>query len=133
MGGDQVADLVTLNAEVVDTALSTVDKALGQTDTAPTRDVVADQILRETLLTVSSDWPFMVSKDSAADYARYRAPARARHPRDRGGHSPPAAGDRQSDWWPDGTVRTASSGRWTPVGYRGPEDEQVGHMSRLGT
>ncbi|MCX6482281.1 MAG: DUF1957 domain-containing protein, partial [Mycobacterium sp.] len=24
-------------------------------------------------LTVSSDWPFMVSKDSAADYARYRA------------------------------------------------------------
>ena len=37
------------------------------------RDLVADQILRETLLTVSSDWPFMVSKDSAADYARYRA------------------------------------------------------------
>ena len=34
---------------------------------------VADQILRETLLTVSSDWPFMVSKDSAAGYARYRA------------------------------------------------------------
>lgn len=34
---------------------------------------MADQILRETLLTVSSDWPFMVSKDSAADYARYRA------------------------------------------------------------
>ncbi len=62
--------------EVVDTALSTVDKALAQTASvgAPTpRDVVADQILRETLLTVSSDWPFMVSKDSAADYARYRA------------------------------------------------------------
>ena len=37
------------------------------------RDLVADQILRETLLTVSSDWPFMVSKDSAAEYARYRA------------------------------------------------------------
>ncbi len=71
--GDQVADLVQLNAEVVDTALTTVDKALAQTDTAPTRDVVADQILRETLLAVSSDWPFMVSKDSAADYARYRA------------------------------------------------------------
>ncbi|MCI4676623.1 1,4-alpha-glucan branching protein domain-containing protein [Candidatus Mycolicibacterium alkanivorans] len=71
--GEKVADLVALNAEVVDTALSTVDKALAQTDTAPTRDFVADQILRETLLTVSSDWPFMVSKDSAADYARYRA------------------------------------------------------------
>jgi 1,4-alpha-glucan branching enzyme len=62
-----------LNSEVVDTALTTVDKALGETDTAPARNFVADQILRETLLTVSSDWPFMVSKDSAADYARYRA------------------------------------------------------------
>lgn len=71
--GPQVADLVALNTEVVDTALSTIDKALAQTGSAPTRDVVADQILRETLLTVSSDWPFMVSKDSAADYARYRA------------------------------------------------------------
>ena len=47
--------------------------ALGATDTPPVRNFVADQILRETLLTVSSDWPFMVSKDSAADYARYRA------------------------------------------------------------
>jgi 1,4-alpha-glucan branching enzyme len=71
--GPKVADLVALNTEVVDTALSVVDKALAQTDSAPTRDPVADQILRETLLTVSSDWPFMVSKDSAADYARYRA------------------------------------------------------------
>jgi 1,4-alpha-glucan branching enzyme len=64
--------LVALNGEVVDTALATVDKALAQT-AAPTRDAVADQILREALLTVSSDWPFMVSKDTAADYARYRA------------------------------------------------------------
>jgi 1,4-alpha-glucan branching enzyme len=74
--GEQVADLVRLNGEVVDTALTTVDKALSQTASlgAPLpRDRVADQILRETLLTVSSDWPFMVSKDSAADYARYRA------------------------------------------------------------
>ncbi|MCG5434365.1 glycoside hydrolase family 57 protein [Mycobacterium sp. MYCO198283] len=71
--GEQVADLVALNAEVVDTALATVDKALEQTGAPRARDRVADQILRETLLTVSSDWPFMVSKDSAADYARYRA------------------------------------------------------------
>lgn len=72
--GQQVADLVQLNTEVVDTALSTVDKALSQNSDGPiARDRVADQILRETLLTVSSDWPFMVSKDSAADYARYRA------------------------------------------------------------
>lgn len=77
--GEQVDDLVTLNAEVVDTALTAVDKAAelaraGVPLGAPIpRDLVADQILRETLLTVSSDWPFMVSKDSAADYARYRA------------------------------------------------------------
>ena len=74
--GEKVADLVRLNNEVVETALSTVDKALAQTaslDGPIPRDHVADQILRETLLTVSSDWPFMVSKDSAADYARYRA------------------------------------------------------------
>ena len=71
--GPQVADLVQLNTEVVDVALACVDKSLEQAGTPTTRDFVADQILRETLLTVSSDWPFMVSKDSAADYARYRA------------------------------------------------------------
>ncbi|AKS35075.1 glycoside hydrolase family 57 protein [Mycolicibacterium goodii] len=74
--GEKVADLVRLNSEVVDHALSTVDKALTQHATVGSpvaRDRVADQILRETLLTVSSDWPFMVSKDSAAEYARYRA------------------------------------------------------------
>lgn len=74
--GDKVADLVQLNSEVVDAALTTVDKALAQAmslDGPIPRDRVADQLLRETLLTVSSDWPFMVSKDSAADYARYRA------------------------------------------------------------
>ncbi|WNG89408.1 glycoside hydrolase family 57 protein [Mycobacterium sp. ITM-2016-00317] len=74
--GEKVADLVQLNNEVVETALSTVDKALARpasVDAAVPRDFVADQILRETLLTVSSDWPFMVSKDSAAEYARYRA------------------------------------------------------------
>lgn len=68
--GEQVADLVQLNREVVDTALAAVDKAL---DARAGRDFVADQILRETLLTVSSDWPFMVSKNSAAEYARSRA------------------------------------------------------------
>ncbi|KJX74981.1 glycoside hydrolase family 57 protein [Mycobacterium lepromatosis] len=74
--GDKVADLVQLNNEVVDTALTTVDKVLAQTTSSDgllPRNHVADQLLRETLLTVSSDWPFMVSKDSAADYARYRA------------------------------------------------------------
>ena len=74
--GDQVSDLVQLNSEVVDTALTTVDKSRGR-DNAPgrpeLRNRVNDQVLRETLMTVSSDWAFMVSKDSAAGYARERA------------------------------------------------------------
>ena len=37
------------------------------------RDRVSDQILREALLTVSSEWAFPVSKDNAAGYARDRA------------------------------------------------------------
>ncbi len=100
--GEQVADLVALNAEVVDTALSTVDKALAQTGTAPARDLVADQILRETLLTVSSDWPFMVSKDSAADYARYRAHLHAHATREIAGALASGrrdAAERLADGW----------------------------------
>ncbi|MGH3798166.1 MAG: 1,4-alpha-glucan branching protein domain-containing protein [Pseudonocardiaceae bacterium] len=37
------------------------------------RDPVADQAVREALLALSSDWAFMVSKNSAADYAHRRA------------------------------------------------------------
>ena len=62
----------------------------------------ADQVLRETLLTVSSDWPFMVSKDSAADYARYRAHLHAHATREiagalASGHSEHA--QRLADGW----------------------------------
>ncbi|MGX6513183.1 1,4-alpha-glucan branching protein domain-containing protein [Rhodococcus sp. SJ-2] len=73
--GDQVSDLVQLNDEVVATALDTIDKsrdALGSNAPA-LRNRVHDQILREALMTVSSDWAFMVSKDTAAGYARDRA------------------------------------------------------------
>ncbi len=103
--GEQVADLVRLNAEVVDTALSTVDKALTQTaalDGPIPRNRVADQILRETLLTVSSDWPFMVSKDSAADYARYRAHLHAHATREIAAalaSGRPEAAQRLADGW----------------------------------
>lgn len=38
----------------------------------PAADPVADQAAREGLLALSSDWAFMVSKDSAAGYARER-------------------------------------------------------------
>lgn len=68
--GPDVDHLVRLNAEVTESALDAVDKLI---DTDTTRSRVADQIVRETLLTVSSDWPFMVSKDTAADYAIRRA------------------------------------------------------------
>ncbi|MEE2034750.1 DUF1957 domain-containing protein, partial [Rhodococcus chondri] len=37
------------------------------------RHRVHAQMLREALMTVSSDWAFMVSKDTAAAYARDRA------------------------------------------------------------
>ncbi|MGW4354543.1 1,4-alpha-glucan branching protein domain-containing protein [Nocardia sp. NPDC004582] len=76
--GDQVADLVRLNAEVVRLALDTLDKmrvdaGLLENTRFGLRDTVADQLLREAILAVSSDWAFMVSKDSAAGYARDRA------------------------------------------------------------
>ncbi|CAM3756677.1 glycoside hydrolase family 57 protein [Smaragdicoccus niigatensis] len=66
--GDQVADLVQLNAEVVETALAALDK-----NPSELRNRTNDQLIREALMAVSSDWAFMVSKDSAAGYARDRA------------------------------------------------------------
>ncbi|HEY0805774.1 MAG TPA: 1,4-alpha-glucan branching protein domain-containing protein, partial [Pseudonocardiaceae bacterium] len=66
--GEQVTDLVDAGAAVQRDLLSTVDAQVG-----PFRDPVADQLVREALLALSSDWAFMVTKDSAADYARRRA------------------------------------------------------------
>lgn len=37
------------------------------------RDQLADSIATELLLALASDWPFMITKDSAAEYARSRA------------------------------------------------------------
>ncbi|WP_367136093.1 1,4-alpha-glucan branching protein domain-containing protein [Saccharothrix sp. HUAS TT1] len=68
--GPQVADIVHGNAEVQRELL-----ALDLSGAA--RDPVADQAVREALLALSSDWAFMVTKDSAADYARYRAEVHA--------------------------------------------------------
>lgn len=69
--GPQVADLVRLNAEMAAEALRAVDERLGAEPGG--RDRVADQIVREALLGIASDWAFMVSKDTAAGYARDRA------------------------------------------------------------
>jgi 1,4-alpha-glucan branching enzyme len=66
--GEQVADLVDEARHVQDRLVQLVDKFGG-----PFRDPVLDQLAREALLVTSSDWAFMVTKDSAAEYARRRA------------------------------------------------------------
>jgi 1,4-alpha-glucan branching enzyme len=63
--GAQVSDLVDGGAAIQDELLALPATAL--------RDPVLDQTVREALLALSSDWAFMVTKDSAADYARRRA------------------------------------------------------------
>jgi 1,4-alpha-glucan branching enzyme len=70
--GEQVADIVGLNDHVQKALVSAV---------APTvaRDPLRDALAQEALLALSSDWAFMVSKDSAADYARDRARTHAGH------------------------------------------------------
>lgn len=70
--GPQVSEFVDLNADVVSTALAVIDKRRSVSP-AHVRDRVNDQLLIEALLTAQSDWPFMVSKDTAAGYARDRA------------------------------------------------------------
>lgn len=66
--GEQVSDLVAEGAELQRELLSTVDARVGEY-----RDPMADELVREAMLALSSDWAFMVTKDSAADYARRRA------------------------------------------------------------
>ncbi|NKQ54794.1 glycoside hydrolase family 57 protein [Amycolatopsis sp. K13G38] len=63
--GEQVADMVETN-----TALQRRLLALPRTRF---RDPVRDLAVTEAMLALSSDWAFMVTKDSAADYARRRA------------------------------------------------------------
>lgn len=70
--GEGVQDLVQLNSEVAELALTAVHKRR-EHHPQGTRDAVSDQILREALLCLASDWAFMVTKDSAVGYARDRA------------------------------------------------------------
>jgi 1,4-alpha-glucan branching enzyme len=65
-----VEDLVALN-ERVQKALLSVPRG------GPARDPLRDALAQEALLALSSDWAFMVTKDSAAGYARDRAHAHA--------------------------------------------------------
>ena len=66
--GEQVADMVKANTALQERLLDLVAKLDGTA-----RDTVADQAVAEAMLALSSDWAFMVTKDSAADYARRRA------------------------------------------------------------
>ncbi|MBA0125030.1 glycoside hydrolase family 57 protein [Haloechinothrix sp. YIM 98757] len=68
--GTQVADMVDTNARLQRDLLATVDDRRDAY-----RDAARDQLVREALLALASDWAFMVTKDSAADYARERAHA----------------------------------------------------------
>ncbi|MEJ2865501.1 1,4-alpha-glucan branching protein domain-containing protein [Actinomycetospora flava] len=67
--GLAVRDMVADNADVAARLLAAVDGA------APTagRDGTLDALAAQAALALSSDWAFMVTKDSAAHYARRRA------------------------------------------------------------
>lgn len=71
--GAAVQDLVQANAHLEDRALATVRRELDRPAAMGQRQPVLDQLMREVLLALSSDWAFMVTKDSAAQYARGRA------------------------------------------------------------
>ncbi|GAY12337.1 1,4-alpha-glucan branching protein domain-containing protein [Pseudonocardia sp. N23] len=70
--GDAVADLVALGGTV---QRDLVTSAAGTSSRA--RDPLRDALAEQALLALSSDWAFMVSHDSAADYARGRARSHA--------------------------------------------------------
>jgi 1,4-alpha-glucan branching enzyme len=65
--GEQVADITRSNADVQVTLLSTVDE-----HGCRQRRPELEQLVREAYLALASDWAFMVTKDSAAAYARSR-------------------------------------------------------------
>ncbi|WP_405177586.1 glycoside hydrolase family 57 protein [Nocardia sp. NBC_01377] len=128
--GDQVRDLVELNDEIVRLTLDTVDKMRESQGDAPSpRDPVADQLLREAILTVSSDWAFMVSKDSAAGYARERAHQHAHAVREIaaavGAGQVAKAGQLAAGWGAADGLFPALDARRLGVGHRATAPEQA--------
>lgn len=73
--GDAVAGFVTDNDALQRRWRKLTADVLGAAGGRSTRDPVLDQLARTALLALSSDWAFMVTKDSAAGYAtdRHRA------------------------------------------------------------
>ncbi|GEL20109.1 1,4-alpha-glucan branching protein domain-containing protein [Pseudonocardia asaccharolytica] len=68
--GEQVADLAAQGAGVQRDLLAVVDSPGCR---SLPRDPLRDALAGQAMLALSSDWAFMVSKDSAAGYARSRA------------------------------------------------------------
>jgi 1,4-alpha-glucan branching enzyme len=68
--GEAVADVVSANAAVQTELLRIVDTVAPTTRDGRRGDL--DQLARDALLMVASDWAFMVSHGSAVDYARSR-------------------------------------------------------------
>jgi 1,4-alpha-glucan branching enzyme len=95
--GEQVADLVAVNDRVQKAFLD----AAGRGATTG-RDPVRDALAQQALLALSSDWAFMVSKDSAAGYARDRAHGHATRVEELAGllaaGDPAAAAHRIAGW-----------------------------------
>ncbi|MFC4951189.1 1,4-alpha-glucan branching protein domain-containing protein [Pseudonocardia sp. GCM10023141] len=108
--GDLVSDLIELNERVQKTLI----------DAAPATGAVADALAQEALLALSSDWAFMVSKDSAAGYARERAHGHAARVEElaaqlRAGHTRPRPGPPV----PFGHIRLSAlpaTSRWSARG-----------------
>jgi 1,4-alpha-glucan branching enzyme len=66
--GPPVADLVADHRRLQSRVLELLDRRPSRT----AADAAYDQLARSLLLALASDWAFMVTKDSAADYARAR-------------------------------------------------------------
>lgn len=71
-----VPDLVELGAELAELLLRGVDKRSGRA-----REPALDQLARECLLGLASDWAFSITKQSAAGYAQQRVQEHARRAR----------------------------------------------------
>ena len=71
--GDLVQDVVQTNSGLEVEVLDTLRKYFDDPVHPRERSVAADQLARELLLTLASDWAFMITKDSAAHYARGRS------------------------------------------------------------
>lgn len=71
-GGDAVAELVADGTAVQKRLLAVLDSELPAGRLAARRPDL-DQLVRETLMHLSGDWAFMISRDQAPDYAWRRA------------------------------------------------------------